>query len=91
MSFLGNVLAHPWQPAAVLVTAALIPCADMCLRGSPERRLVGLEMGSLMIIIAMVMFTIAFGRDPLIDMPLALAILSFGGSLVYARFLEKHL
>jgi multicomponent Na+:H+ antiporter subunit F len=63
----------------------------MCLRGSPERRLVGLEMASLIITIALVLFTIGFGRIPFIDLPLALAIMSFGGGLVFARFLEKHL
>jgi multicomponent Na+:H+ antiporter subunit F len=63
----------------------------MCLRGSPERRLVGLEMTSLIVTIALVLFTIGFGRIPFIDLPLALAIMSFGGGLVFARFLEKHL
>jgi multicomponent Na+:H+ antiporter subunit F len=63
----------------------------MCLRGSPERRLVGLEMTSLIVTIALVLLTIGFGRIPFIDLPLALAIMSFGGGLVFARFLEKHL
>jgi multicomponent Na+:H+ antiporter subunit F len=63
----------------------------MCLRGSPERRLVGLEMTSLIITIALVLFAIGFGRIPFIDLSLALAIMSFGGGLVFARFLEKHL
>ena len=80
-----------WLIAAAAVSAALLPCADMCLRGSPERRLVGLEMASLLITIAMVLFTIGFGRSIFIDLPLTLAIMSFGGGLVFARFLEKHL
>jgi multicomponent Na+:H+ antiporter subunit F len=63
----------------------------MCLRGSPERRLVGLEMTSLIVTIAMILFSVGFGRLIFIDLPLALAIMSFGGGLVFARFLEKHL
>ena len=63
----------------------------MCLRGSPERRLVGLEMASILVTMAMVLLTIGFGRFIFIDLPLALAIMSFGGGLVFARFLEKHL
>jgi multicomponent Na+:H+ antiporter subunit F len=63
----------------------------MCLRGSPERRLVGLEMTSVILTLAMVLFTVGMGRIPFIDLPLALAIMSFGGGLVFARFLEKHL
>ncbi len=63
----------------------------MCLRGSPERRLVGLEMTGLIVTIILVLLTIGFGRIPLIDLPLTLAVMSFGGGLVFARFLEKHL
>ena len=80
-----------WLVTGVVVSATLVPCADMCLRGSPERRLVGLEMTSLIVTVALVLFTIGFGRIPFIDLPLALAIMSFGGGLVVARFLEKHL
>jgi multicomponent Na+:H+ antiporter subunit F len=77
--------------AGVAVSAALLLCAVMCLRGSPERRLVGLEMTSMIVILAMVLFTVGFGRLPFIDLPLALAILSFGGGLVFVRFLGKYL
>jgi multicomponent Na+:H+ antiporter subunit F len=88
---MNMISANFWLIAGALVAASLIPCADMCLRGSPERRLVGVEMTSVLIIISMVLFTIGFGRSIFIDLPLALAIMSFGGGLVYARFLEKHL
>ena len=80
-----------WLLAGAAVTTSLLPCADMCLRGSPERRLVGMEMTSIIVTVAMVLFTVGFGRVPFIDLPLALAIMSFGGGLVFARFLEKHL
>jgi multicomponent Na+:H+ antiporter subunit F len=82
---------NPWLIAGMSVSATLVPCAAMCLRGSPERRLVGLEMTSLLVTIAMVMFAVGYGRTPFVDIPLTLAILSFGGGLVYARFLGKHL
>lgn len=80
-----------WLLAASAVSAALVPCADMCLRGAPERRLVGLEMESLIVTIALVLFTIGFGRTPFVDLPLALALMALGGALVFARFLGKHL
>jgi multicomponent Na+:H+ antiporter subunit F len=63
----------------------------MCLRGAPERRVVGLEMASLIVTIALVLFTVGFERIPLMDLPLAMALMSFGGGLVFARFLGKHL
>jgi len=80
-----------WLLAAAGVSASLIPCADMCLRGTPECRLVGLEMASLIVTIALVLFTVGFGRTLFMDLPLALALMSFGGGLVFARFLGKHL
>jgi multisubunit Na+/H+ antiporter MnhF subunit len=80
-----------WLIASIAVSVTLIPCADMSLRGNPERRLVGLEMTSIIVTILLVMLTIGFGRLPFIDLPLALAIMSFGGGLVFARFLGKHL
>jgi multisubunit Na+/H+ antiporter MnhF subunit len=82
---------NAWLIAGAAVCAALIPCADMCLRGSPERRLVGVEMASMIATIAMVLLTVGFGRSIFIDLPLALAIMGFGSGLVYSRFLEKHL
>lgn len=80
-----------WLIAAAGVSASLVPCADMCLRGTPERRLVGLEMASLIVTLALVLFTMGFGRYPFMDLPLAQALMSFGGGLVFARFLGKHL
>jgi multisubunit Na+/H+ antiporter MnhF subunit len=80
-----------WLVAGGALCVSLIPCADMCLRGGAERRLVGLEMTSLIVILALVIFTISSGRIPFIDIALTAAVMSFGGGIVFARFLEKHL
>jgi multicomponent Na+:H+ antiporter subunit F len=82
---------NPWMVTALVIGASLIPCAWMCLRGSAERRLVGLEMTGIVVIILFVLITVGYGRLPFIDLPLTLAVLSFGAGLVFARFLEKHL
>ncbi len=80
-----------WVLSGAAVSAALLPCADMCFRGAPERRLVGFELASILVVIAMILFTVGFGRSAFIDLPLTLALMSFGGTLVFARFLGKHL
>jgi len=80
-----------WLMAGIAVASSLVLCAFMCLQGTPERRLVGLEMTSMIVITSMVLFTVGTGRLPFIDMPLTLAILSFGGGLVFVRFLRKYL
>lgn len=80
-----------WLLAGACVCVSLLPCAWMSLQGKAERRLVGLEMTSLIVILALVIFTIASGRMPFIDIALTMSIMSFGGGIVFARFLEKHL
>lgn len=81
----------PWLLAAGGICLALVPCAFLCLKGSAERRLVGLQMASLLVTLAMVALTVWSGRLPFIDIALSMAIMSFGGGLVFVRFLEKHL
>lgn len=80
-----------WIVTSVVTGVCLIPCAFNCLQGSVEKRLVGLEMTSIIAIILLVLLTMGYGRMPFIDLPLTLTILSFGAGLVFARFLEKHL
>ena len=80
-----------WMVMATATGFSLIPCAWSCLHGSPERRLVGLQMTTLVITVVLILLTVAYGRLPFIDIPLALAVLAFGACLVFARFLEKHL
>lgn len=82
---------NPWILTASVTGACLVPCAWTCLHGSPEKRLVGLEMTGIIVTIVLVLLTIGYGRLPFIDIPLTLAILSFGAGVVFARFLEKHL
>ena len=80
-----------WLAAACGLGVCLIPCADLCLRGSVERRLVGFELASIITTLLLVLLTVGFHRLPFIDLPLTLAIMSLGAGLVFARFLEKHL
>ena len=79
-----------WLFASMGVCLSLIRCAAMCLIGSAERRLVGFQMTGIIVILALVIFTVVFGRMPFVDIALTAAIMSFGGGLVFARFLEKH-
>jgi multisubunit Na+/H+ antiporter MnhF subunit len=82
---------NPWLAASYAVGLCLVPCADLCLRGTVERRLVGLELSGILITILLVLLTIGFHRPPFMDLPLTLAILYLGATLVFVRFLEKHL
>jgi len=81
----------PWLIAAYAVGACLVPCAFMCLRGSPEHRLAGLEMTSTIVAILLALMTVGLNRLVFMDLPLTVAVLTLGSGLVFARFLEKHL
>jgi hypothetical protein len=56
-----------WLIAGCLVCGGLLPCAAMCLRGSPERRLVGMEMAGILIVLAMALLAMGFGRPLLLE------------------------
>jgi len=80
-----------WLAASYAVGLCLVPCADLCLRGPVERRLVGLELAGVLVTILLVLLTLGFHRLPFIDLALTLAIMLLGASLVFVRFLERHL
>jgi multisubunit Na+/H+ antiporter MnhF subunit len=82
---------NAWLMATCGVGACLVPCAVVCLRGKPEWRLVGFEMTGIIVAILMALYVAGTNRLALMDLPLSEALLSFGGGLVFARFLEKHL
>lgn len=78
-----------WLIAAGAMLVCLILCGIACLRGGAVDRLVALEAGGLIATLILLLVAEGFGRRPFTDLALALAILSFGGGLVFARFLER--
>jgi len=80
-----------WLAAAGAMLLCLIPCGITCLRGAPLDRLVGLEAAGLIASLIFLLLAEGFHRAPFIDLALALALLSFGGGLVFARFFERWL
>jgi multicomponent Na+:H+ antiporter subunit F len=78
-----------WGVAALALLAGLVPCGVVCLRGDPLSRLVGLEMASVVDTLVLLVIAQAYDRAIYFDLALALALLSFAGGLVFARFLER--
>lgn len=76
--------------SAVLV-ASLVPCAIATLRGRLFDRLVGLEMTSVVLALALVTLCEALHRTPFIDLAIALSLLALGGALVFVRTFERWL
>ena len=78
-----------WLLAAGAMLVCLIPCGMVCLRGDAFERLVGLEAAGLIASLIFLLLAEGLHRAPFTDLALALALLSFGGGLVFVRFLER--
>ncbi len=61
------------------------------MRGDPLRRLVSFYMAGVVLTLILMLLTMAFNRMPLMDLAISLALMSFGGGIVFARFFERHL
>ncbi len=80
-----------WLWAATAMLVSLVPAMVVCFRGPAEERLAGLSMATVLVTLEMVLLIQGFHRVPFYDLPLTLAFLSFGGGMVFARFLERWL
>ncbi len=80
-----------WELAAQVMMFALLPLAWLCVRGEPRQRLVAFYMTGVVVTLLMMLLTMAFQRMPLMDLAITLALMSFGGGIVFAHFFERHL
>ncbi len=78
-----------WLCSAGLLMLAWIPCAVVCMKSKLEDRLAGLEIAGVIETILLVLLAEAFHRPAFFDLALTAALLSFGGGMVFARFLER--
>jgi multisubunit Na+/H+ antiporter MnhF subunit len=79
-----------WGASALLVLAGL-PALLVASRGAALDRLVGLEMLSGVVTLALLALAQGSGRTSYLDVALVLAVLSFAGTLVFTRFLGGQL
>ncbi len=81
-----------WMPATVATCAGLLPCAAVVLRAkNPIDRLVALELAAMLLSLALFLLAEAMQRSLFFDLGLTVALMSFGGGLVFTRFLERWL
>ena len=82
---------NAWLISAAALTLALVPCAIVCLHGDAVMRLVGLELAGAVVSMVLVLMAEGLHQTSFHDLALTLALLVFGGGLVFARSLEKWL
>ncbi len=80
-----------WLLAAIALLVALVPCAIVLFRDRPVDRLVALESAGAIETLQLLLLAEAFHRPVFFDLALTLALLSFTGGLVFARFFERWL
>lgn len=73
----------------LVLLAALGPCAWTCWRGSPEDRMVALGLTGTVQALVLLLVAVASGEAALASLGAVLAIMSTGGTLLFARFLER--
>ena len=80
-----------WLWAATALLLCLIPCGIVCVRAQTPDRLAAAEMAGVLAILIVMLLAQGYQRPSLYDLALALALLSYPGSLVFAHFLERWL
>jgi multisubunit Na+/H+ antiporter MnhF subunit len=78
-----------WMWAAAVLLVLLLPCALAVFRRPFEHGLVGLQVAGPIGSVALLLVAEGTGRQPFGDLALTLAVASFAGSLLLARFLER--
>lgn len=74
---------------AIVLQVALVPCAWVCWRGEAEQRMVALGLTGTVQALVLLCLAAGFEEPALASLAVVLAALSAGGSLVFARFLER--
>lgn len=77
--------------AAAVLLFGLVPCGIVAFKGKAMERLIGLEMAAIVVVLLLVLLAEAFGNPNFYDLALTEALLTFGGGLVFVRFLERYL
>ncbi len=80
-----------WMLASQVMICSLFPLTWIVLRGSVRHRLVAFYMAGVVVTLLLMLLTMAFNRMPMMDLAITLALMSFGGGIVFVRFFARHL
>lgn len=75
--------------AVVVMLGALLPALVLTSRGRPADRLVGLELTTASVTVAMLLVSQVTGQSYDLIVPLVLVVLSVTGTLVFTRLLGR--
>jgi multicomponent Na+:H+ antiporter subunit F len=78
-----------WLVAGTVMLAGVIPLLWVCVRRSIFEALVALELAGTVTTLVLLVIAQGTHRQPFFDLAVVSALLSFGGGLAFARFLER--
>jgi multicomponent Na+:H+ antiporter subunit F len=81
---------NEWELAAAVLIVGLIPCGAVCLRASFASGVVAVQLAATASALALLVLAEGEGRQPFAALALVLVALSFAGTLVFVRFLERQ-
>lgn len=79
-----------WLLASILLSGGVMACGVACVRSDLPSALAALNVASTVAVLLMVTLTVAFGRQPFIDLAVVMGPLGISGSLAFVRFLERR-
>jgi multisubunit Na+/H+ antiporter MnhF subunit len=79
-----------WLTAAAVLMMAMTVALWFASTGNPARRVVGLQVGSSLLVLILLLLAQAFQQPQYLIVPLVLAVLSFAGTLVFNRLLRSR-
>lgn len=78
-----------WLVSAGVLLLGMLPCGWVCHRAGVLDALVALQLAGVIATLVLLLIAQGIGRSPLFDLALIASVLSFAGSLAFARFLER--
>lgn len=80
-----------WLVAATGLLFVILFVGIVASTGPLMRRVIALEVGGVLLSLALVLLAEGFNRDVYFDLAVVLAAMTFATSLVFVRFLERWL
>jgi multicomponent Na+:H+ antiporter subunit F len=78
-----------WLAAGAVLTATIVVLGALASRGEVLERVAVLELAGAVATMALLLLAEGFGRDVYFELAVVLAVISFGATLVFVRFMER--
>lgn len=80
-----------WYAAAIPLLICLVPCIVVAVRGTNIDALIALQVATVLCVLVLLLIEQGMQRQSFFDVSLALAVLSFPSTLLFARFYRRWL